>query len=603
MSAELGRADQLLMMPPGDAGLEAMLAEVVCEGFWEREIGQDSIRWGGNVLRVFGYPRAEMGETRSWLLEHIHPDDRAAVDRISNEAIDGCADGFRCEFRFRRKNDSWAWVSARSVILRDAGGNATRIFGAMIDVSEAKDTESRLRLFTEQLPARATVTDRELRVVWDAGAAYPGNPSAVGRTVAELFADSPDLERVLDSCHRALAGESCRLEIDNGDAAADLQLAPFRDPAGAITGVVGIAFDITDRKRAERAKWETGQHLRTVLDTLPVGAVVMDKEGNVTLRNPAMQRIWGGHIASGSERWRKSEGYWHDSGARIAPHEWASVRAMSTDETILNELIEIDTFRGERKIIENSAAPIHDANGTVVGAVVVNNDVTGRMRSEEELALRTMQLQTLSRQLIQAQEAERRSLSNELHDDVGQMLFALKLNLERSGRSEPESITLVEGVIERMRHLVQALRPPMLDELGLEAALRWHVEREAARAGLAFELALAPLPERPPQAIEITCFRIAQEALSNVVRHARALAVSVSLDADDAALTLAVRDDGRGFDVVAARSRATAGESQGLLSMQERVALVGGTLEIASEMGKGSEVTARLPIRSEGLSA
>src|SRR5207253_9757847 len=121
-------------------------------------------------------------------------------------------------------------------------------------------------LFTQQLPARATVTDRELRVLWDAGSAYPGNPSAVGKTVAELFAESPDRDRVLDGCRKALAGETCRLEIDNGASAGDLQLAPFHDPAGAVIGVIGIAFDITDRKRAERALEGVGQHLRTVLD-------------------------------------------------------------------------------------------------------------------------------------------------------------------------------------------------------------------------------------------------------------------------------------------------------------------------------------------------
>src|SRR5207249_9179320 len=105
---------------------------------------------------------------------------------------------------------------------------ALRAVGAMIDISRLKETESRLRLFTEQIPARACVTDRELRVVWDAGAAFSSSPSAVGKTVPDLFAQSPDRERVLEGCRRALAGESQRLEIDDGTAAAQLQLVPFR---------------------------------------------------------------------------------------------------------------------------------------------------------------------------------------------------------------------------------------------------------------------------------------------------------------------------------------------------------------------------------------
>src|SRR4051812_11740774 len=130
VSARPEQVDRPLLTPSGDAGLERLLAEVVYEGFWEREIGSESIRWGGNVSKVFGYARAEMGETRGWLLERVHPTDVARVEHAARDAIAGDADGFRCDFRFRRKDDSWAWVSARSLIVRDAGGKPLRIVGA-----------------------------------------------------------------------------------------------------------------------------------------------------------------------------------------------------------------------------------------------------------------------------------------------------------------------------------------------------------------------------------------------------------------------------------------------------------------------------------------
>ena len=151
-----------------------------------------------------------------------------------------------------------------------------------------------------------------------------------------------------------------------------------------------------------------------------------------------------------------------------------------------------------------------------------------------------------------------------------------------------------------MRELATDLRPPLLDEFGLEAALRWYVEREAKRAGIAFRLSLAHLDERPPIAVETTCFRLAQEALTNVIRHAQARVVDVELSEATGTLQLVVRDDGQGFDVAAARRRATQGGSQGLLSMQERVALAGGELEIESAPGKGTAVRARLPLAAGG---
>src|SRR5207302_1309898 len=219
-----------------------------------------------------------------------------------------------------------------------------------------------------------------------------------------------------------------------------------------------------------------------------------------------------------------------------------------------------------------------------------------QQRAAGELAEKREQLQALSRQLIEAQEAERRVVARELHDDFGQVLTAIKLNLVRRDRDDAETIALVDGAIARMRELAHDLRPPLLDEFGLEASLRWYVEREAKRAGLDFRLALATLARRPPIAVETTCFRIAQEALTNVIRHAQAHVVDVELSAANGTLQLVVHDDGRGFDVSAARMRAAHGGSQGLLSMQERVALAGGDLEIDSAPGRGTTVRARLPL-------
>jgi len=590
----------------------------------------------------------------------------------------------------------------------------------------ARVAEARLRLFTEQLSARATVTDRDLRVVWDEGGAFPDSPSVAGKTVAELFATSPDRDRVLDACRRALAGESSVLDIDDGRSAAKLLLEPFRDPAGTITGVVGLAFDTTGRVRSEEEVRSGQLLLRQVLETLPVGVAVVNRAGDIVLNNSAANHIWQGTIVSGSERWAKSKGFWHDSGRAIRADEWASHRALDYGETSRDELIDIEGFDGRRRTIENYAAPIRDAKGVITGAVVVNEDVTERVhaeealrkterllveaerlgqtggweqdlvtgqivnteansrlffgddrakgarledyaeavhpddrewvmarrmellagsgsgdieyrviwpdgsthwifgratvvrdgsgqalrvygtnaditerkRAEEELGRRARQLEVLSRKLIEAQEAERRAVARELHDDFGQVLTALRLDLQRREHDESEAIALVDGAIARMRDLAQDLRPPLLDEVGLAASLSWYVEREATRAGLAFRLNLPPLEPRPPIACEVTCFRVAQEALTNIVRHARARSVEVDVTQSAEALALRVHDDGQGFDVSAARRRATQGASQGLLNMQERVALAGGVLEIDSASGAGTTVTARIPVSS-----
>jgi signal transduction histidine kinase len=213
-------------------------------------------------------------------------------------------------------------------------------------------------------------------------------------------------------------------------------------------------------------------------------------------------------------------------------------------------------------------------------------------RAARELGQKREELQALSRQLIEAQEAERRAVARELHDDFGQVLTAIKLNLMRKERDQAESIALVDGAIARVRDLAHHLRPPMLDDLGLSASLRWYVDREARRAGLEAHLEIEPVQGRLAPTVETTCFRVTQEALTNVIRHAHATRVEVELRLAPDGPRLEVRDDGRGFDTLAAR---LTGDGQGLLGMRERVALAGGELEIDSVPGRGTTVRAHFP--------
>jgi PAS domain S-box-containing protein len=374
------------LTPVGNAeARDRLLARVAFEAVWERDLQSGTVTFDRSLATIFGYQRDEVLNHYSWWRERVHPDDLERVERAVSEAISSGAADWSLEYRFRRKDGSWAWVASRGAVERDGTGEARRIVGAMIDITGLKDMESRLRFFTEQIPARACVTDRDLRVVWDAGAAFADAPTVVGKTVPQLFEESPDRDRVIEGCGRALAGESTRLEIDDGVSAAQLQLVPFRDPAGDVIGLVGIAFDITDRVRSEERVRAGQRLLQQVLETLPLGVVVVDRAGDILLHNPSSSRIWGETIVSGEERWVRSKGFWHGSGEEIEAEEWASRRALADGQTSRDELIDIETFDGVRKIIKNYAAPIRDAEGSITGAVIVNEDVTEGVRAEESL--------------------------------------------------------------------------------------------------------------------------------------------------------------------------------------------------------------------------
>jgi signal transduction histidine kinase len=222
----------------------------------------------------------------------------------------------------------------------------------------------------------------------------------------------------------------------------------------------------------------------------------------------------------------------------------------------------------------------------------------------EQVRVGRERLQALSQRLVEAQETERRRIARELHDEIGQALTVIKINLQAAQRapdfplcvSHVEGcVPMVEGTLQQIRDLSLDLRPSLLDDLGLVPALRWFVDRQAQQMGFTATFSADSMERMPPE-VEIASFRIAQEALTNVARHAQARHVDVQIVHVDGELELIVQDDGQGFDVMSALSCAAQGESLGLLSMQERASLVGGKIVFDSEPGRGTTVRARIPL-------
>ncbi len=207
---------------------------------------------------------------------------------------------------------------------------------------------------------------------------------------------------------------------------------------------------------------------------------------------------------------------------------------------------------------------------------------------------------------MQVQENERRQIARELHDQVGQSLTAIQLTLQQAldtpSHSSPNealqtSIALVGELIQQTQDLSLSLRPSLLDDLGLEAALRWLVNRHKSLSTLALEFWADPLERRLDPRIEIACFRIAQEALTNIIRHARATNATIHLRVSGTQLHLAIHDDGNGFNPSAMKRWGGNRTGLGLAGMQERATLAGGELEIRSSSQRGTEVHARFPLQ------
>ncbi|MDQ7819664.1 MAG: GAF domain-containing sensor histidine kinase [Armatimonadota bacterium] len=226
-----------------------------------------------------------------------------------------------------------------------------------------------------------------------------------------------------------------------------------------------------------------------------------------------------------------------------------------------------------------------------------------RARLYEEVRAKEAMRGELLQKLITAQEEERRRIARELHDEAGQALTALILNLEVAERSaappEQQRLSRLRGIAEdtlrELRKMIYDLRPTILDDLGLAAAIRWYVKEHVEPQGLQVDLTLAGLDERMPHHIETAVFRIVQEALTNVLKHADARRAWVTVALADGQVRLSVTDDGRGFDPQAL-PRARDGRGLGLMGMQERTELLGGTWKITSRPQAGTRIEAVIPV-------
>jgi PAS domain S-box-containing protein len=355
--------------------------------------------------------------------------------------------------------------------------------------------------------------------------------------------------------------------------------------------------DITKRKQAEARL----QLQSTALEATANAIIITDRTGTISWVNSAFTRLTGysaTEIIGANVRLLKSDQ--HDPA--FYQNLWQTIlNGRTWHAEIINR-----RKNGSLYTEDTTITPVRDARGEITHFISVKEDITERKLVEEKIKTYSRKLQVLSRRLVGAQETERRNIARELHDEIGQALTVIQLNLQAMLQSPNadgltprlnESLKVVERVLEQVHDISLDLRPSMLDDLGLEPALRWYTERQAALVGLQAEFHADRLEQRLDPVIETECFRVAQGALTNVVRHAQARTVIVDLRAENGQLHLRVRDDGIGFDVAAVREKAVRGASLGLLSMEERAALAGGGLEFTSVPGQSTEVHAWFPLK------
>lgn len=324
------------------------------------------------------------------------------------------------------------------------------------------------------------------------------------------------------------------------------------------------------------------QQLLALAQALPIGVLVLRK-GRIVTANPlAVQQL------------QLDPGDWSERPPETLFADTATAEAALTGTLPLVSSVMLRRGNGEHF---RAGMGVHDLSFDHLHfRVLLFDDFTESDALDARLHQQNEQLLAVASRLITLQEDERRMLSRELHDDIGQSITAIKLGAAALRDADParqeivdEIVAIADQTVTKLRDLSMLLRPPQLDALGLEAAVRWQAQALFRGARPELELSFTPLPKRPEPAVELACFRIVQEALTNVLRYADATQVHVSLSPDGNTLAFAVSDNGRGFTLGEARGL-------GLIIMRERAQLLGGRLQIETSPGAGTTVRARLPM-------
>jgi PAS domain S-box-containing protein len=462
--------------------------------------------------------------------------------------------------------------------------------------------------------APATIRDRLAALE---GSGCPGSAAATLEAIA-----LGDLRRLVPAhvdtpgpaALRATQLEQIHERVRQLDAAAEtcmqLRLAAVADLALTIRYgtfliaalLVLAAFGVAMQRRRDQLRLHEQLRFREqLIDAIPLPLSLRSPEGRFELVNRAFEQkhkvrrehLLGQPVADTLPR---------IDAAAIAQMD---ARAAASPEPV-DETFDIPDGGGIRHVQVRVHA-LRRPDESVIGTVGIQTDVTPLRRKEAQLTEINAKLGQLSVKMIDAQEDERRRIARDLHDQVGQILTALKLQLASLAKREriempadamTTPIDLAEEALRHTRDLSASLHPHLLDDLGLEPALNWLIDRFIRPSIPLVELRCRMSPARGPEAIELVAFRVVQEALTNVVRHAGATRVGVILEAEQGELAIEVIDDGVGFEAGTNWFDLQRSTSLGVSSMNDRVNEMGGSLTMDSKPESGTSVRVRLPWRT-----
>jgi len=595
-------------------------------GTFDWDVETDVSRWTPELEAIYGLPRGGFPGTHSAWEDLVHPDDRALSVQKEKEAFE-TGMPVEAEWRTILFDGRVRWIFGRWQVFKNAAGKPLRMMGVNMDVTDRKYMEEALRQSEERFRLAVQATND---AIWDID--LDTGTVSWNETYATLYGRPPetskswqwwidrihpeDRERASGGLRTAIDGRestwTCEYRFQQVDGAwAYIHDRAYiaRDPCGSARRVIGAMQDLTQRKRDEAALREGQQRLVSIYNTVEdiIFHLAIEPEGQfrIVSVNAAFLRVTG----------LKQENVVGKTVNEVIPEPSLTMvlgnyrRAIEEGTVVRWE--ETSDYPAGRLSGEVSIAPVFDKTGTCTHLVGSVHDITEVKRAREienqlaaDLAASRDEIRALAARLLTVQEEERRNLSRELHDQVCQNLVGLGMQVAALASKPPppkEAQTRLKAIqasifkaAEEARDLAYQVHSPILDELGLMIALEdLHRKFSEQYPDIPLDLKNAGLPAAMPREVASCIFRVAQESLQNIAKHANAKNVSIALGLENGAVVLTIGDDGVGFDLRAVKGR----KGLGLIGMDERARLVQGKLTITAQPAHGTQITLEIPLQ------
>jgi len=608
-------------------GLLAAIVDCSDDAIVSKSLDGFITSWNKSAERLFGYTAEEaIGQHITLIIPPDHQDEEATIlERLKRgERVD------HFETVRQRKDGTMLDASLTISPVRDGSGRVVGASKVARNITERKQIERALRESEERFRAIVETTPECVMLVTLEGTLLQMNSSGlmmvgadcaemvVGKNVYDLIAPA-DWDKFRAFNEKICRGERGSLEFDivglqGMRLRMETHAAPLRMSDGKVVQLA-VTRDITERKQrdAELAK-QTG-----LLDLSFNAVIVRDAQDRIAYWNKGAEELYG---------WTRDEALGqvtHTLFQTGFPEPLDSIFAsLRRDGRWQGELTHTRK-NGTHLTVLSRWALTHDAQTNRESVLEANIDISQTKEAEQalhglvetlesrvsqrtcELENATDKLRELSGRLLQTQDEERRRIARELHDGVGQLLVALKMNFSSLAKEKTklsadacqsldENATLIDQATQEIRTMSHLLHPPLLDEVGLESALRWYTVGFAERSKISVHLQLAPgFSEGLPRDLALALFRIVQECLTNVHRHSESASAFVTLDRSLNEIALEVKDKGKGISPEI-QSRISSGQSSGVgfRGMRERIRQFGGRLEVCSDEDS-TRVVAILP--------